>query len=135
MTCEVAWLARALQEMAPDKYRDAALVAARGLLERVPSLATGASDRDQGFKVLSMFGDRSYAANAQAQLIRADGQVDGAAMKYLLQTLGPQAVSLAAQLYDDPRITDPQKKEPFPLYLFDRTQFRQRIENFWCADS
>ncbi len=110
---EITWLARALQEIAPDKYRDAALLAARGVLERATDLKPGNSDRDQAFKVLTMFNDGSYVATAQSQLIRADGQVDNAALKYLLQTLGPQAVSVAAQLYDDPRITDPQKKEPF----------------------
>ncbi len=110
---ELAWLARALQEMAPEKYHDAALIAAHGMLDRGPDLKAGANDRDQAFKVLTMFNDASYVAMAQAQLIRPDGQVDNAAMKYLLQSLGPQAVQLAAQFYDDPRITDPQKKEPF----------------------
>ena len=113
---EVGWLARALQDMAPNKYRDVALAAARNLLARPP--ATGANqadrtERDQLFGVLTMFGDTSYVAAAQAQLLRADGDVDRSALKYLQQSLGQQAVALAAQMYDDARVTDPAKKEPF----------------------
>jgi hypothetical protein len=114
---EVAWLARALQEMAPKKYRDVALGAARELLAR-PLAATAASpldhnERDQLFGVLTMYGDTSYVGTAQAQLLRADGEVDRSALKYLQQSLGQQAVPIAAQLYDDPRVTDSAKKEPF----------------------
>jgi hypothetical protein len=45
-------------------------------------------------------------------LLRADGSVDQSALRYLQKMLGPQAVSLAAQLYDDPRINNPASKEP-----------------------
>jgi hypothetical protein len=38
--------------------------------------------------------------------------VDRSALKYLQQSLGAQAVPLAAQWYDDPRVTDPAQKEP-----------------------
>ncbi|MEW6301944.1 MAG: hypothetical protein AB1705_00635 [Verrucomicrobiota bacterium] len=112
---ELAWLARALQEMAPNKYRDTALAAARELLAR-PLAANSPSpldrnDRDQLFSVLTMYGDTSYVATAQAQLIQPDG-VDRGALKYLQQTLGPQAVPIVAQAYSDPRLTDPAKKEP-----------------------
>ena len=113
---EVGWLARALQEIAPNKYRDVALTAARELLARAP--ATGAnpfdrSERDQLFGVLAMYGDTSYVTSAQAQLLRTDGEVDRSALKYLQQSLGQQAVAIAAQWYDDPRVTDSAKKEPF----------------------
>lgn len=113
---EVAWLARALQESAPNQYRDVALNAARDLLGR--SLAANSTspldrnDRDHLFSVLTMYGDNSYASTAQTQLLRADGQVDRSALKYLQQSLGQQAVAIAAQLYDDPRLADPAKKEP-----------------------
>lgn len=114
---EVGWLARALQDMAPNKYRDVALAAARNLLARAPA-ATGPnpsdrSERDQLFGVLTMYGDTSYVTAAQAQLLRPDGDVDRSALKYLQQSLGQQAVAIAAQWYDDPRLTDPAKKEPF----------------------
>jgi hypothetical protein len=113
---EVAWLARALQEMAPNKYRDAALAAARELLGRAaatnPQSAVDRDERDQLFSVLTMYGDNSYVSTAQAQLLRAGGEIDRSALKYLQQTLGPQAVAIAAQLYDDPRLKGPENKEP-----------------------
>jgi len=114
---EAGWLARALQEMAPNKYRDMALAAARNLLAR-PMAATGPnppdrSERDQLFGVLTMYGDTSYVTSAQAQLLRTDGEVDRSALKYLQQSLGQQAVAIAAHWYDDPRLTDSAKKEPF----------------------
>jgi hypothetical protein len=105
---EVAWLARALQEIAPNKYRDAALGAARELLGRV----TDREERDQLFAVLTMYGDNSYVSTAQAQLLRQNGEIDRSALKYLQQTLGAQAVPIAAQLFDDTRITDPGQREP-----------------------
>jgi hypothetical protein len=112
---EVSWLARTLQEIAPNKYRDIALNAARDLLAR-PSTPSGSpldrDEREQLFGVLSMYGDTSYVSTAQGQLLRADGSVDQSALRYLQKTLGPQAVSLAAQLYDDPRINNPASKEP-----------------------
>jgi hypothetical protein len=112
---EVLWLARTLQEIAPNKYRETALNAARDLLAR-PLTADGSpldrNERDQLFGVLSMYGDTSYVSTAQGQLLRADGSVDQSALKYLQKTLGQQAVSLAAQLYDDPRINNPASKEP-----------------------
>ena len=112
---EVAWLARALQEMSPNSYRDAALATARTLLARPTANPPGPLDRferDQLFGVLTMYGDTGFVATAQGQLLRADGQVDGSALKYLMQTLGQQSVAIAAQMYDDPRLTDPAKKEP-----------------------
>ena len=114
---EIAWLTRTLQEIAPNKYRDVALGAARELLAR--PLASNApspldrNERDQLFSVLTMYGDTSYVSAAQAQVLRADGEVDRSALKYLQQLLGQQAVPIAAQWYDDPRLTDPAKKEPF----------------------
>jgi hypothetical protein len=111
---EVAWLARTLQEMAPNKYRDAALAAARELLGRATTPQNGIDrdERDQLFSVLTMYGDNSYVSNAQAQLLRATGEIDRGALKYLQQTLGPQSVAIAAQLYDDPRLKGPENKEP-----------------------
>ena len=114
---ELAWLARALQEIAPGKYRDTALAAARELLTRPPAAnplsPLDRNERDQLFGVLLMYNDTSYASAAQSQVLRADGEVDRSALKYLQQSLGQQAVGIAAQWYDDPRITDPAKKEPF----------------------
>lgn len=104
---EVAYLTHTLEEMAPDKYKDTALTAARNLL------ASGTSaDRDYLFDVLRRFSDTSYVATAQAQVVQPSGQVDRSALRYLQQTLGEQSVALAAQLYQDSRLTEPGSKEP-----------------------
>ncbi len=110
---EVAWLARALQEMAPGKYRDTALAAARELLTH--PLAGGEAgadkfDRSYLYGVLGFFNDTSAAAAAQAQLVQLDGQIDRVALRYLQQTLGEQSIAIAAQFWQDPRIPADQKE-------------------------
>ena len=114
---ELAWLARALQEMAPNKYREIALAAARELLSRPspakPGSPLDASDRDQLFSVLAMYGDTGYVSTAQNQLVQPDGSVDRSALKYLQQSLGPQVVTIAAQAYQNPLLlTNAAAKEP-----------------------
>jgi hypothetical protein len=113
---EVAYLAGVLQEMAPNKYRDQALAVARALLANAaPLSATGPLDRnhrDYLFGVLAFFGDASFASEAQTQLVRADNQVDRGALKYLQQTLGAQAVPIAAQAYQNPSLTNSAAREP-----------------------
>jgi hypothetical protein len=59
-----------------------------------------------------MYNDASFTANAQAQLVQADGQIDRTALRYLQQVLGAQSVAVAAQAYQDPRVSDSGKKEP-----------------------
>jgi hypothetical protein len=113
---DLVWLARALQEMAPNQYRESALVSARELLTR-PTPASTISlvervDRDSLFDVLTLFGDTSFVSAAQEQVVRANGQVDRSALKYLQQSLGAPSVPLVAQWYDDPRIRDPPEREP-----------------------
>ena len=113
---EIAWLAAALQQMAPDKYRDQAVGIARGMLANTTAPNPGSpldrNHRDYLFSVLAMFGDTSFAAEAQAQLVRTDSQIDRGALKYLQQTLGPQAVPIVAQAYQNPLLTNSAAKEP-----------------------
>ena len=114
---EVAYLTRLLHEIAPNKYRDAALSAARVLLANTAPLnSTSLLDRchrDYLFGVLSFYGDTGFATMAQAQLLRADSQIDRGALNYLQQALGAQAVSIAAQTYQNPLLlTNAVAKEP-----------------------
>jgi hypothetical protein len=128
---EVTWLAFSLQEIAPDKYRDLALDAARRLLSAPASPDGKGGDRDLGFMLLSEFRDTSYVAAAQQQLVRADGKVDKSALKYLMQTLGPQSVPVVAQMYEDPRITDPNSKEPFARLALNFVGADQTANDFY----
>jgi hypothetical protein len=132
---EVAWLARTLQELAPNKYRELALTAARELLGR-PAAGNAASpldrnDRENLFAVLTLYGDNSYVGTAQTQLLRADGQVDRSALRYLQQALGPQAVAIAVQWYDDPRLTEPGAKEPFARLALNYVGLDAQADNFY----
>jgi len=106
---EVAYLARTLQELAPDRYRELALSVARDLLAH-PTNADK-NERDYLYGVLSMYNDGSLVAQVQNQFIQPDGQIDRAALNYLQKNLGEQTVALAANAYKDSRV-DPAKKEP-----------------------
>lgn len=111
---EVAYLAGALQGLAPNKYRDLALSAVHELLAKPlaadPSSPIDRFDRSFLIGVLMMFNDGSYAAEAQAQVIQPDGKIDAVAMNYLQQTLGQKSVALAAQAWQDPRVPENQKE-------------------------
>jgi hypothetical protein len=113
---EVSYLAAALQEMAPNQYRDKIVEVARALLAQpAPVNATSVLDRnhrDYLFGVLAMFGDTGFVAEAQTQLVRTDSQIDRGALKYLQQVLGAQAVPLAATAYQNPLLTNSAGKEP-----------------------
>jgi hypothetical protein len=104
---EVAYLTQLLEEMAPGKFRDVALNAAKGLLA---GTAPG-RERDWLFSILQRFADNSYVGIAQGQLILADGKVDVSALRYLQQSMGDKSVAVAAQAYRDARITDADSKE------------------------
>jgi len=111
---EVAYLARVLQEMAPDKYRDLAVNAARDLLTNPPAKGSAPLDKfDQNYLygVLAFFNDASLVPQAQAQLVGADGRIDRAALKYLQGALGEQSIAIAQQAWNDPR-TQADQKEP-----------------------
>jgi hypothetical protein len=106
---ELAFLVQLLEESAPDKYRDAALAAAHGLL--ASGVLTDRDDRDLVYDVLSRLDDTTYVSTAEAQLVQPDGRVDRSALRYLKETLGDQAPTLAARAYQDQRVTDADSKE------------------------
>lgn len=111
---EVAYLARVLQELAPNQYRALALSAARELLAHpeVTGSANGLDklDREALYGVLSFFNDGTYVAQAQSQLVQPSGQIDRVALRYVQQTLGEQSLMVAAQLWQDTRIPAEQKE-------------------------
>jgi hypothetical protein len=106
---ELVYLAQLLEAMAPGKYHDAALTAARTLL--AGGKITDPADRNNLYDVLRQFKDTSYVSTAQANLVQADGKVDASALRYLQQTLGDKSLAIAAQTYQDGRVMDPDSKE------------------------
>ena len=110
---EVLYLARVLQEMAPNKYRELATGVAKELLANPVGKGTGPVDKaDQSylFSVLMFFNDTTYAGQAQAQLVTTDGKVDKAALKYLQGAMGEQTLTIAQQTWNDPRMTIAEKE-------------------------
>lgn len=119
---EVAYLTEILEQIAPGKYQELALNSARNLLNGGASPTVGSVtivtegslpsfDRDFLFGVLRRFSDPSFATTAQAQLLGVNGQLDRGALRYLQEILGEQSVAIAAQAYQDSRLTEPAAKE------------------------
>ncbi len=114
---EVAHLARVLDEMAPGKYRDRILAAARELLSNPPPAGENPSRLDEMgrqylFSLLSKYQDKSFADKAQEMLVSADGRVNNSALNYLTETLKDQSLPLLYKVYKDPTITNNLAKVP-----------------------
>jgi len=107
---EVAYIARLLEEVSPNKFRDNALKAAKELLFSPPAIDSPNRIDDNAraylYQVLTMYQDTSFAQNAQALLITPDGRVDRQAMGYLATTLKEQGVPALSNAYRDPRLTN-----------------------------
>lgn len=89
---EVAYLARRLQALAPDRYRPLALTAARELLLHPVTLAgTGTFDRQQRaylYSVFDFYHDESLAGLVPQLLVDSSGKLDRQAFSKLSKTLG-----------------------------------------------
>ena len=107
---EIAYLARVLEEIAPGKYRDAAIAAAKELLMNPPSIDNPNRlddlSRSYLFGVLEFFHDTSFLVNAQQMLVGPDGRLDMDAMGYLTEVLKDQSVSALYQAYENPNLTN-----------------------------
>ncbi len=107
---EIAYLARVLEEIAPGKYRDAAIAAAKELLMSPPSIDNPNRLDDLSraylFGVLEFFHDTSFAVNAQQMLVGTDGRLDMDAMSYLTEVLKDQSASALYQAYENPNLTN-----------------------------
>lgn len=105
---EVAWLTAWLEKIEKGKYRELALAVASDLLSNPITIPGGSRDdrlaRSYLFSVLNHFGDRSFVAEAQKQLIDANGRLDQSIAVYLESTLGEQAMPAVLQAYNDPRL-------------------------------
>jgi len=107
---EIAYLARVLEEIAPGKYRDAAIAAAKELLMNPPAIDNPNQlddlSRSYLFGVLEFFHDTSFAVNAQQMLVGKDGRLDTDAMSYLTGVLKDQSVSALYSAYGNPNLTN-----------------------------
>jgi hypothetical protein len=111
---EVAYLTVTLEQLAPGKYRDAAVSAAKELLLTPPSADN--SDRldtlakSYLYGVLEFYKDTSFAVNAQQVLIGPDGRLNADALDYLSKTLKEQSAAALYAAYQNPGMTNQMDK-------------------------
>jgi uncharacterized membrane protein YgcG len=107
---EVAYLAVILEEIAPGKYRDAAVAAAKELLMNPPAVDSPDSldqlSKSYLYGVLEFYKDTSFAVNAQQMLVGTDGRLDQDALDYLSTVLKDQSVSALYSAYENPALTN-----------------------------
>ncbi|MFM2083016.1 MAG: hypothetical protein RL380_1707 [Verrucomicrobiota bacterium] len=107
---EICYVAKVLQEMTPDKYREVALASAKDLLTHPPTIDSPnrLDELSAGylFDVLKMYNDTSFAAAAQNMLIGADGRIDRNALNYLTSVLKEQAIPNLYAAYLNPNLTN-----------------------------
>ena len=103
---EVVRLGDLLEQLAPGKYKKAMLDAARELI-------TNPLDEDSKrilFALLLKYKDPGLLDLAKGMLISSEGRIDGAALRYLNETLGENAMPLLLAAYRNPNITNPADK-------------------------
>jgi hypothetical protein len=121
---EVAYLTVVLEKLAPGKYRDDAIKAAKNLLTH--PVAMDSPDRLDDlsksylYGVLEFYGDTSFAPTAKGLLVGANGRLDQDAMDYLSTVLKDQSVSALCAAYNDPALTN----------QFDKMRLDRNILNF-----
>jgi hypothetical protein len=107
---EVAYLTVILEELAPGKYRDAAIAAAKELLTNPPTVDSPDQldelSKSYLYGVLEFYKDTSFAVNAQQMLVGADGRLDQDAMDYLSTVLKDQSVSALYSAFSNPALTN-----------------------------
>ena len=107
---EVAYLTVMLEEIAPGKYRDAAIAAAKELLMNPPAVDSPDSldqlSKSYLYGVLEFYKDTSFVVNAQQMLVGADGRLDQDALDYLSTVMKDQSVSALYSAYENPALTN-----------------------------
>ena len=111
---EVAFLARMLNEIKPNAYRELALQAARELLAYPPPFESP-NRLDENAKaylydVLKMYNDTAFAEIAQTLLVDEDGRIDAPALNYINEVMKEHSVGAILAAYNDPRVTSQREK-------------------------
>jgi len=107
---EVAYAVRLLEDMNPGAYRELAIEVATDLLSNPVAgddiMRSDQYNRNYLFAVLQKYGDQSYIASAQQQIITEDGKIDHLALNWMSSTLKEAAVPALYQAFMDPRVTN-----------------------------
>ena len=107
---EIACVVRMLESMAPGKYREAAINAAKELL-RNPLPIDNPNRLDEQaenylYAILEMYKDNSFVADAGKQLITADGKLNRNARDYLTKTQGEEAIPALMDAFKSKAMTN-----------------------------
>ena len=107
---EVAYLTRALEEIAPGKYRETALTAAKDLL-RNPIAINSPNRLDEQaegylYGILELYNDPSFIDDAKRMLVNADGRLNRNAQQYLAKVQGEGMVATYYDLYKNDTMTN-----------------------------
>jgi hypothetical protein len=121
---EVAYLTVLLEEIAPGKYRDACVSAAKELLMNPPAIDDPDNldqlSRSYLYGVLEYFQDTTFAINAQQMLVGKDGRLDQDALDYLSTVMKDLSVSALYAAYENPALTN----------QIDRTRVRNEVLSY-----
>jgi hypothetical protein len=113
---EVLTIARALEEVAPGKYRGTILSTTQSLLANPPAgeFATRLDQhsRDYLFQVLGQYGDANTLAQIGGYLVGPDGTVDEAVVGLLEKGAAETTLPIVYQALQDSRITEAKQREP-----------------------
>ncbi|MEO6182519.1 MAG: hypothetical protein ABIP71_05385 [Verrucomicrobiota bacterium] len=131
---EVAYLTRNLEEMAPGKYRETALAAAKDLL-RNPVVINSPNRLDEQaegylFGVLELYNDQSFVEDAKKMLVGADGRLDRNAQQYLAKVQGENMVSTYYDLYKNNTVTNNWDKMSVANKILDYVGPNQQANEF-----
>ncbi len=103
---EVVILGELLEQLSPGKYKEAMLQAARELIEK----PLDDDSRRILFALLHKHKDQRLVEFAKKILVNSEGRIEGAALRYINETLGESAMPILYQLYKNPDITNPGDK-------------------------
>ncbi len=107
---EIACVVRMLEAMAPGKYREAAIAAAKELLRNPLPIDNPNRLDDQAenylYAILEMYKDTSFLADAGKQLITPDGKLNRNARDYLTKTQGEQAIPALLDAFKSKAMTN-----------------------------
>ena len=107
---EVAYLARVLEEIAPGKYRETALAAAKDML-RNPIAINSPNRLDEQaegylYGILDLYNDGSFVEDAKKMLVNAEGRINRNAQQYLAKFQGDGMVATYYDLFNNNTVTN-----------------------------
>jgi hypothetical protein len=107
---EVAYLTRALEEIAPGKYRETALTSAKDMLRNPITIDSPNRLDEQAegylYGILELYDDASFVEDAKKMLVNAEGRINRNAQQYLAKYNGEGMIATYYDLFNNATITN-----------------------------